>query len=256
VIPFVVAPLTGLTVLVTRPALQAASLCARIEAAGGTAISFPAIEIERIEAATASGHDLIIFVSANAVVHGAHLVRRGPETRVAAIGRATAAALAAAGLPADIVPATGADSETLLDHPALAARSITRVLIVRGTDGRELLQTSFRARGVSVDTREVYRRVKTSVEPARVTSLEKLWSEDGFDAVTITSIDNLRLLIDLLSEQGRELLRTTPALVASRRIASALEESGLRGGAIVARGADDVAMIDALARFNTRDRTN
>ena len=58
-IPFVVPPLSGLTVLVTRPAAQAALLCARIETLGGTGIAFPAIEIEPVVAHVDGVYDLI-----------------------------------------------------------------------------------------------------------------------------------------------------------------------------------------------------
>jgi len=255
VIPFVVPPLTGLTVLVTRPAVQAATLCTRIAALGGTGIAFPAIEIERVAAEAVGEHDLIVFVSVNAVAHGAHLVQRGARSRIAAIGKATAAALAAAGLPADIVPIAGADSETLLGHPELTNQSFSSVLIVRGVGGRELLQTAFHARGIAVDTCEVYRRVKPTVTAEGIAAIEQQWSEEGVDVVTITSVENLHLLTELLTDRGRELLRMTRVLVASGRIGAALDESGHRGGRILARGADDDSMVGALAQWNTRDRT-
>ena len=72
-IPRVVPPLTDLTVLVTRPAVQCAALCAEIERYGGSAIAFPAVEIEpvAVQAKVASAdYDLVVFVSVNAVEHG------------------------------------------------------------------------------------------------------------------------------------------------------------------------------------------
>ena len=139
-IPKVMPPLAELTVLVTRPAPQAATLCEQITHHGGTAIAFPAVQIEALSAAVAIGHDLIVFVSVNAVAHGVHLIEKGPTARVAAIGKATAAALAQTSLPADIVPEAGFNSEALLAHPDLTLASGARVLIVRGAGGRELLQ--------------------------------------------------------------------------------------------------------------------
>ena len=96
----------------------------------------------------------------NAVAHGVHLIEKSATTRVAAIGKATAAALAADSLPADIVPEAGFNSEALLAHPDLTLASGARVLIVRGAGGRELLQETFAARGLVVETREVYQRVR------------------------------------------------------------------------------------------------
>ena len=83
-IPRIVPPLTGLTVLVTRPAAQCAVLCAEIERQGGSAIAFPAVEIEpvAVQAAVSSAdYDLVVFVSVNAVEHGARQVARSERTQ-------------------------------------------------------------------------------------------------------------------------------------------------------------------------------
>lgn len=253
-IPKVMPPLAELTVLVTRPASQAASLCEQITQRGGTAIAFPTVEIEAMAATAASGHDLVVFVSVNAVTHGVHLIEKGPTTRVAAIGRATAAALAETSLRADIVPEAGFNSEALLAHPDLTLASGARVLIVRGAGGRELLQETFAARGLIVETREVYQRVRPVIEDAVRHAIEERWATEGIDVVTATSVETLHNLFEMLSERGRQLLRETTLLVASRRIAEAATAAGLNGTVIVANGADDASMIGALARWRTRAR--
>lgn len=253
-IPKVIPPLSQLSVLVTRPAVQAAALCEQIQRFGGSAIAFPAIEIEALTASVASGHDLVVFVSVNAVAHGVHLIEKGPATRIAAIGKATAAALAATSLPANIVPETGFDSEAFLAHPDLTLAEGARVLIVRGDGGRELMQESFAARGLQVETREVYRRIRPAIEAATRNALETRWREEGIDVVTATSVQTLQNLIDMLSPVGRDLLRETALLVASKRIGEAAQAAGLRGQVIVANGADDASMIGALARWRTRAR--
>lgn len=253
-IPKVMPPLAELTVLVTRPAQQAASLCDEITRLGATAIAFPAVEIVAMSASVAAGHDLIVFVSVNAVAHGVHLIEKSPTARVAAIGKATAAALAQTSLPADIVPEAGFNSEALLAHPDLTLASDARVLIVRGSGGRELLQETFAARGLVVETREVYERVCPTVDDATRNALEQRWASEGIDVVTATSIETLHNLIGMLSERGRALLRETTLLVASRRIAEAAQAAGLNGTLLVANGADDASMIGTLARWRTRAR--
>jgi uroporphyrinogen-III synthase len=247
-------PLAELTVLVTRPALQAATLCEQITQQGGEAIAFPAVHIEPQTADVASGHDLIVFVSVNAVAHGVHLIEKGPTARVAAIGKATAAGLAQTSLPADIVPEAGFNSEALLAHPELSLASGARVLIVRGAGGRELLQESFVARGFLVETREVYRRIRPAIDESLRDALERRWSGEGIDVVTATSIETLHNLLEMLSGRGRELLGDTVLLVASRRIAEAASNAGLNGPILVANGADDASMIGALAQWRTRAR--
>ena len=256
-IPKVVPPLTGLTVLVTRPAAQCAMLCAEIEGQGGSAIAFPAVEIEPVAVqatVAAADYDLVVFVSVNAVEHGAQQVIKSARTRIAAIGRATAAALAAAELAADIVPEAGFNSEALLAHPELQLTSGARVLIVRGEGGRELLRDTFAEHGMVVETREVYRRVRPNVDAAKVAEVEARWSDEGIDVVTATSIETLQNLQALLTERGRQLLSSTALLVPSRRIVAAAVSAGLRGDAIVAAGADDASMLGALAQWRMRAR--
>lgn len=253
-IPKVMPPLAELTVLVTRPATQAAGLCEEITRQGGTAIAFPAVEIAAMTASVASGHDLIVFVSVNAVAHGVHLIEKSPTARVAAIGKATAAALAQTSLPADIVPEAGFNSEALLAHPDLTLANDARVLIVRGCGGRELLQESFAARGLVVETREVYQRVRPTIDAATTDALEQRWASEGIDVVTATSIETLHNLLAMLSDRGRALLRETTLIVASRRIAEAAQAAGLNGMVLVANGADDASMIGTLAQWRTRAR--
>jgi len=259
VIPKVVPPLTDLTVLVTRPAAQGAMLCEEIVRHGGTAIAFPAVEIEPLAIAAAVApveFDLIVFVSVNAVEHGVARVTKGTRTRIAAIGRATAAALAAAKLAADIVPEAGFTSEALLAHPELQLASGARVLIVHGEGGRELLKETFVAQGMAVETLEVYRRVRPHADASQVAELEARWADDGIDVVTVTSIETLQNLQAMLTERGRQLLSSTTLLVPSRRIVAAAVGGGLRGDTIVAAGADDASMIGALAQWRMRARAS
>lgn len=257
-IPKVIPPLTDLTVLVTRPAPQCAGLCEQIRRHGGSAIAFPAIEIEPLPAAPAQDCDLIVFLSVHAVAHGAHLIARTPgekpAARIAAIGKGTAAALAAIQMPADIVPESGFTSEDLLAHPSLALTPGTRVLVVHGTGGRGLLQETFIAHGMVVESLEVYRRVQPVPAHAERMRIEACWADEGIDVVTLTSVETLQNLLTMLTQSGRELLARTALLVVSQRIADAAVSAGLRGCILHAASADDNAMIGALAQWRTRAR--
>ena len=252
-IPRVIPPLTGLCALVTRPQPQGDAFAAAINALGGQACVFPTLAIERIEQPAVECAELVIFISANAVEHGLPLLRRSAHTRIAAIGKATAAALAAQSAPADIVPAEGFTSEALLSHPELNLTAGLRVQIVRGVGGREALHQELLARAVLVETLEVYRRVLPTPDPARLTALEQQWQESGFDIVTATSVETLQNLLRLLTEPARALLRSTPLLVVSRRIAAAAAELGLHGECVLAQ-ADEHSMLGALAVWRTRAR--
>jgi uroporphyrinogen-III synthase len=100
----------------------------------------------------------------------------------------------------------------------------------------------------------VYRRIRPAIDASIRDALEQRWLDEGIDVVTATSIETLHNLIAMLSERGRESLRDTVLLVASRRIGEAAREAGLNGPVIVAKGADDVSMIGALAYWRTRAR--
>ena len=255
-IPAIVPPLTALSVLVTRPLPQATALGASIAALGGEPIIFPSISIEPIAAVAPQPHDLVIFVSVHAVEHGARLIEKTSSMRIAAIGKATAAALAAADLPADIVPVASATSEGLLDHPEFLTTATQSVLIVRGEGGREALRDAFVARGAVVSTLEVYRRVAPVIAAADIAALESRWSDPGIDVVTATSVETYLKLDALLSDHGKACLRTSMLLAPSERIVAAARANGFTGEALVSGGADDASLLGTLARWQARARIN
>ena len=241
--------LNGRGILVTRAAHQADGLVAQIDAHGGRAIRFPALEIlsarDSISAAAQMSQpwDLMVFISPNAVHHGIELLAgSAPKTtHLAAVGEATARALREAGLAPDLVPVDRQDSEGLLALPELQQMEGRRVLIVRGEGGRPLLGDSLRARGAKVGYAEVYRRTRPTGDPI---PLLKRW-RDEVDIVTSTSSEVLNNLVTMLGETGGELLRKTPLLVISQRMASRAAELGFKH-IITSEGADDAAVLQAL----------
>jgi uroporphyrinogen-III synthase len=254
VIPRVVPPLTGATVLVTRPLPQAHALAQAIASFGGEAIVFPSIAIEPCEPAAPVQADWAVFTSVHAVEHGARFIRKSETLRIAAIGKATASALAAASLPADIVPDAPFTSEALLAHPAFQPLPGQSVLIVRGTGGRETLRETLTARGANVAMLEVYRRIRPNVAPEDVAQLETRWAEEGIDAVTATSLETYTNLVAVLTPRGRELLNRTPLVAPSQRILEGARELGWNAAGLVTSGADDAAIVGALARLRARAR--
>jgi uroporphyrinogen-III synthase len=215
---------------------------------------FPSIAIEPIDAAAPQPHELVIFVSVHAVEHGARFIRKTAAMRIAAIGKATAAALAAIDLTPDIVPATTPTSEGLLEHTDLKLTSMHSVLIVRGEGGRETLRETFAAHGATVTMLEVYRRVTPDVAASAIDALEARWADVGIDVVTATSVDAYLKLDALLSDRGRALLQAATLLAPSHRIIEAARASGWRGDALISGGADDQSILGTLARWRTRAR--
>lgn len=263
-IPAPTPALTGLTVLVTRPADSGASLCRKIVSLGGEAIPLPAIVIEGLKEPVIvssdpdpgpHGYDVVIFVSPNAVAHGLKAIARTPDMVIAAIGKSTAAALTAAGSAPALVPETGFTSEALLAHPGLQAGTIHRVLIVRGGTGREVLEETLVTRGLEVDHLEVYRRVPADLDDAARAKLLGRWREGGIDVVTATSSEILHNLHRMLGVDGQSLLAAATILVVSPRLAEVAWELGCRGEILLAPAADDDTLAGMLARWRTRART-
>jgi uroporphyrinogen-III synthase len=259
-IPLPLAPLTGVTALVTRPMPQAQSLCARIAALGGTGIAFPAIAIEPIEiapsqvAACDGEFDWLIFISAHAVQYGLDHCRKRDQTRIAAIGNATAAELARFELQVDAAPRTKFTSEALLEHPAFATIANQHVLIVKGVGGREVLVDALTARGARVATLDVYRRVRPTLDANNHAMLEDQWRDELIDVVTLTSVEIMENLLAMLGSVGRAAVRSIPYVALSERIVAAAQAHGFAGTPILARSGDDDAIVGAIAAWHARAR--
>jgi uroporphyrinogen-III synthase len=214
--------LAGVGVLVTRPEHQAEPLVAAIEAAGGRAIRFPAIEVAPLAAATIEAEaaglhdpDIAIFVSANAVRYGlGHAV----APCIAAVGPATAAAIEAAGAQVNIRPQAGFDSEHLLAEPEFEDVAGKVVRIIRGESGRELLAETLRKRGATVEYLAVYSRRAPQPDAAALSRLEEAWLAGDVDAVTVMSVETLVNLVTILPETCRDRLRQTLLVTPAERV--------------------------------------
>jgi len=239
-------------VLVTRPAQQAEGLCDLIEAAHGRPIRFPALEIlgpsDKIAArdalSVAAQADMLVFVSANAVQYAFPLLpdQLPLDITIAAVGKATAAALAEAGLDATLVPER-MDSEGLLALPALTAVAGKSIVILRGNGGRELLAETLTERGARVTQVEVYRR-QLPRRSAAARNLVGGWGQ-LVDVVIATSNAIFDNLVALLGEQGTALLQTTPLIVVSQRAAEHAVAHGCEV-VFVASSASNRDLLDTL----------
>lgn len=249
--------LVGIGVLVTRPDHQAGHLCQLIEAEGGAAVRYPALAIRprpdraavRAAVGPADRYDLVVFVSANAVRFGSDILEHRRDAPIAAIGQATAAALNAAGLRVSLLPAEGADSESLLELPQLAQMAGQRVLIVRGTGGRDLLQEAMSARGAQVQYAEVYMREPARPSAGLQSEVERLWRQGGISAYTATSVELLESLVGIVTPRCRELMDSTALVTGSERVAAAAGRLGLGSPILLADSPEDAALIAALVRW-------
>jgi uroporphyrinogen-III synthase len=253
--------LAGLRVLVTRPRHQSDGLVSLIEGHGGVAVRFPVIEVVPVEDpgslqavreafASLGDDDMTIFVSPNAVEHGLALAgdAAGIRGTVAAVGARTAAALEAAGRARVVCPTEGASSEALLALPELAAAAVagSRILIVRGEGGRPVLGDTLSKRGARVAYAEVYRRERPGSDPAGVA---ELGAGGGIDAIVVTSVEGFENLFSALGQASSAWLRDAGYVVASQRVGEHGRELGVAEMPLVAAGADDEALLEALLRW-------
>ena len=218
-------PLAGRRVLITRPRGQADDFAAALRALGGDPVVVPMIEIAPPEddrplvdvCAAASSFDWIVFTSANgADAVMSRLPRRDrplDDTRVVAVGPATAARLASHGVAVDLVPAEhraeAAAAELITAHDLTGAR----VLLPRASLATPELPDALRAAGADVTDVVAYRTV-----PATGTGdvdLAGMLERGELDVVTFTSPSAVRTLAALLGgpERAASLLANT--LVAS-----------------------------------------
>ena len=248
--------LAGRTVLVTRPAHQAAALVRTIQSAGGEAFVFPALEIEAVPAADLSASlaqlvtaDIVIFISPNAAQFGMAAIRALPAaSRIFAVGAGTARVLRAQGIQ-DVVTPDGQDSEALLALPQLQEVTGKVVMIVRGVGGRPVLADTLAARGAEVHYLECYRRVRPQADAG---PLLARWQAGGIDAVTVTSAETLHNLAALLGEAGAPWLTATPLFAPHEKIAEAARRFGI--AQVIATPGGDAGLVEGLINWFRNNR--
>jgi len=246
-------PLSGLGILVTRPARQAAGFAQKLAALGGEPVIFPAIAILppadpaalRHAHAALANYDIAIFISPNAVEYGVPDPRDWPaRLAVFAPGPGTAEALAAAGIAGARVPATTFDSDGLLGLPELADVRGKFVLILRGDGGREQLAEALRSRGARVDTVACYRRARPG---SGVQGLAEAFRDGLIDAVTITSSEAIDNLWSMADDSIRAAWRARPTFAPHPRIAEHACDKGLSH--VVETAGGDAGLIAGLLEW-------
>jgi len=239
-------------VLVTRPAAQAAALGDGLRAAGFTPLYLPTLAIEATESAVAAAAlraalpcDLAIFISANAVQHALPVIAAAgglpAGCRVAAVGPASARALAAGGFSDVLVPEARFDSEGLLALPRFSHVAGQRVVIFRGQGGRTLLADTLAARGADVRAVACYRRVAAG-DPAQ---LHAWLAQGAIAAVTATSRASLDGLLALAGPAVTQ-LKALPLAVLSAALAQHARHAGFSGPLMAAIEASDAGLVAAV----------
>ena len=217
-------PLQGRRILVTRAREQAAALSSRLQALGAIPIEFPAIRIvppqnwEPLDTALRElfrdTYSWLVFTSANGVhICCDRLLSLGyhPQAhsgvRVAAIGPATAAALAHYGIVADLVPdqyiaesvAAALKNDALQRGESLEGK---RILLPRAAGARKILVTELQQAGAVVDEVAAYRTLPVAGDDEQGRKVWHLLQTGQIDIITFTSSSTVRSFMQWLNGCG------------------------------------------------------
>jgi uroporphyrinogen III methyltransferase/synthase len=210
-------PLDGRTIVVTRAAAQAQRFTQLLEAAGARVLEAPSIAIgppaswEPLDGALAALDTFawVIFTSVNGVAMvDRRLSARGVSwaalaaRRVAAIGPATADALAEHGVRVEIVPREYR-AEGLVERLREQIVAGDRVLLPRAAQTRDVLVTELRRLGAMVTEVPAYATRRAEGGSPR---LREALASGAIDAVTFTSSSTARNFAELFSEDERRAL--------------------------------------------------
>ncbi len=244
-------PLFGQTVLVTRPAHQAAKIVRHLAALGATTHMQPAIAIESpkdwnpVDTAIdqLATYDWLVFSSANGVrffldriLATGHDLRQLGSCRLAAIGPATVDALRAYHLRADVLPEeyrAEALAEALM--PSAAGK---RFLLLRASRGREVLAQKLLAAQAVVEQVVVYQ--SSDVQQADH-AIEAALSAGKIDWITVTSSAIAHSLVHLF---GKE-LKKSKLVAISPLTAKALTDAGYQPAVVASHYTTD-GLLEAI----------
>jgi len=257
-------PLRGRRIAVTRAREQAGELARALEALGAQVIAAPMIRIEPLSDLAPLGAALtqlaryawLVFTSQNTVEV---VCERLPEwglaphdlarAAVAAIGPATAAALARHGVAPDLVPEEFV-AEAVVG--ALAARGELRgkrVLLPRARAARDALPDGLRRLGAVVDVIPVYDTVRETGDDGGLAA-EILAGR--IDAVTFTSSSTVRHFVDIVGPEAATSGRFAAAVIGPVTAATA-RELGL-AVAVEAEEYTIPGLVEALVRYFGEER--
>lgn len=260
-------PLKDKTVLVTRSRNQASDLSAAIRKQGGTAIEFPVISIGmprdpiKLAALDSALHQLpdfdwVFFTSVNGVDFFIQRLRelrldlqKIAQTKIAAVGPATAEALQAYGIHPEVVP-NFYQAEGLFETVKEQLKPGQRVLLPTSDLARSYLIDELGKIGVFVTKVNVYENTLHVDENGD--KIVELLEGRLIDAVTFTSSSTVRNLLQVLSHLGAErpleLLQGADICCIGPKTAETAEELGLQV-ALMAKEATIQSLVDGLVHF-------
>ncbi len=194
--------------------------------------------------------DIIVCVSANAARIAGELVDQyWPQLPVGlkwfAIGPATQSALADYDI-ASTVATLGTDSEALLQETDLQQLQNSKVLILKGTSGRQMLSETLQSRGAQVFEANLYNRLIPVYTDQHI---KNTLYNSCLSAILVSSGEALCNLTTIakgsLNQFDTKPLLATCVIVPSTRVAQIASTQGYQS-IKVAASADDESMLKAL----------
>ncbi|MEG1285794.1 MAG: uroporphyrinogen-III C-methyltransferase [Romboutsia sp.] len=210
-------PLFGKNVMVTRTRLQNSSLVEKIMDLGGNPIEIPTIKIEKVEnniqleneIKDIKNYTYLVLTSKNAVdiffdkLKELHMdCRILANTKVCAIGLATAKAISQRGINPDIVPEKFV-AEDLYEELKHTLKRKDRVLIPRAKNARNYLVDKLKeiCYVTEVDTYE------TVIDKYYKDEILELIQDENIDYMTFASSSAVKNFIEIIGEGNKEKLK-------------------------------------------------
>jgi uroporphyrinogen III methyltransferase / synthase len=252
--------LHGMRVLVTRPPHQARAFIDKLSACGAVPFAFPTIKIvpladqSRLDKALThlAAYDWLIFTSQNAVdvFWERYSHTQAGETalnrlKTAAIGPATARALAKRGIHTDYVP-----DEYIAEAVAAGVGDVQgkRILLPRAAIAREALVIALQQRGAVVDEIPIYQTIFSQPEAQTWQALE-----EGMDFITFTSSSTVHGFFEAVGARAGELVGKAAVACIGPITAQTVAEYGFPAQLIAEEYTTD-GLIAAMLRYSENNK--
>jgi uroporphyrinogen-III synthase len=247
--------LQGKRIVITRPRSQMDVLVERLQALGAEPIAFPTIAIvpqtdnEALSNAIKQLQDFdwLIFTSRNGVeVFWDHFTRVGANLqqlnglKIAAIGPATAAALAERSAPVHLIPPEYV-AEAILD--AIGEVRGLRILLPRAEIARPVLADELVRRGAEVNEIAVYQTMPGVPDDSAWQALR-----EGVDVVTFTSSSTVRNFFQLVGDEAQTVLAEALIACIGPITAGTVEQQGYNAHIVAAEYTTE-GLVQALVAY-------
>ena len=252
-------PLFGKTVVVTRARSQASAFREKLAAQGANVVEAAAIKTSPLELFeedkriinNTKEYQCIVFTSGEGVRYFFDaLYKEGKDTRalgnskVAAIGCATARELHKYGIVPDIIP-VDYKAESAVEALEEELNAGDSVLLIQPKVARDVIPRCLRHRDMDVDILRLYETTQdTSQQEALVTAL----TEGTVDYITFTSSSTVTNTIQLLGDDALALLGKTKIACIGPITAATAMSAGLKPAII-----SDVYTTDGLVNAIVKD---